>query len=122
VQIPDSPFLKPTNLTIEAWVRFTSLNSAGTGGSPAGDQYMVFKQNSRSSDFEGYDLSKTRTGTNDVFRFLISSSGALSAEIHSATLISTGAWYHVAAVRGSNFIQMWVNGHLEQQTNVSFPQ
>ena len=36
VQIADSPALKPTNLTIEAWVRFTSLDSAGSGGSPAG--------------------------------------------------------------------------------------
>jgi len=30
VQIPDSPALRPTNLTIEAWVRFTSLDSAVT--------------------------------------------------------------------------------------------
>src|SRR4051794_7580526 len=33
VQIPDSPALRPTNLTIEAWVRFSSLDSAGSGGS-----------------------------------------------------------------------------------------
>src|SRR5947209_5978726 len=31
VQIPDAPALKPTNLTIECWVRFTSLDSAGSG-------------------------------------------------------------------------------------------
>src|SRR5436305_9241775 len=60
VQIADSPALRPTNLTIEAWVRFSSLDSAGAGGSPAGDQYIVFKQNTRSSDFEGIDLGKTR--------------------------------------------------------------
>src|SRR5258708_6435787 len=39
VQIPDSTSLHPTNLTIEAWVRFSSLDSAGSGGSPPGDQY-----------------------------------------------------------------------------------
>src|SRR5205823_2301157 len=55
VQIPDSPVLRPTNLTIEAWVRFTSLDSLGSGSSPAGEQYIVFKQNTRSSDFEGFD-------------------------------------------------------------------
>src|SRR5262245_45350712 len=45
VQIPNSASLRPTNLTIEAWVRFSCLDSAGSGGSPAGDQYIVFRQN-----------------------------------------------------------------------------
>src|SRR5262249_6430615 len=33
-----------------------------------------------------------------------------------------GVWYHVAAVRGSNFTQLYINGVLERQTNVAFPQ
>jgi Concanavalin A-like lectin/glucanases superfamily/Immunoglobulin I-set domain/Immunoglobulin domain len=122
VQIPDLPSLRPTNLTIECWVQFSSLDSAGSGGSPAGDQYIVFKQNSRKTTFEGFDLSKTRVGSNNMFRFTVSSGSGQSAVIRSSTLISTGAWYHVAAVRGTNFIQLHVNGALERQTNVSFPQ
>src|SRR5207244_6413313 len=55
VQIPDAPELKPANLTIEAWVRFSSLDSLGSGGSPVGDQYIVFKQNTRNTSFEGFD-------------------------------------------------------------------
>ena len=66
VQIPDVAALRPTNLTIETWVRFTSLDSSGTAGSPPGDQYIVFKQNTRSGDFEGFDLSKTRVAGGDV--------------------------------------------------------
>jgi alpha-tubulin suppressor-like RCC1 family protein len=122
VAIPNSAVLRPTNFTIEAWVRFTGLDSAGSGGSPAGDQYIIFRQNTRSSDFEGFDLSKTRVAGSDVFRFLISSATAQTAEIHSSTTISTGVWYHVAAVRGSNFTQIYVNGVLERQTNVTFQQ
>src|SRR6266850_364756 len=122
VEIPDSATLRPTNLTIEAWVRFSSLDSAGSGGSPAGDQYIVFRQNTRSSDFEGFDLSKTRVGASDVFRFLIASASGQTAEIHSSTTITTGLWYHVAAVRGSNFTQIHVNGVLERGTNVTFAQ
>jgi hypothetical protein len=122
VQIPDAPDLRPTNFTIEAWVRFTGLDSQASGNSPAGDQYIVFKQNSRVNDFEGFDLSKTRVGTQDVFRLVVTSSTGQVAQINSVSLLSTGVWYHVAGVRGSNFLQIYVNGQLERQTNVNFAQ
>jgi hypothetical protein len=123
VQVPDNPVFHPTNLTIEAWVRFNSLDSTGSGGSPAGDQYIVFKQNSQNANFEGFDLSKTRLGGNgDQIRFLVSAASGLSVEIDSVTRISAGVWYHVAAVRGTNFVQLYINGQLETQASVSFPQ
>ncbi len=122
VQIPDSPALRPTNFTIEAWVRFNSLDSAGSGGSPIGDQYIVFRQNSRTSTFEGFDLSKTRIAGGDVFRFVVSSQIGQSVEIQSATFVATNTWYHIAAVRGTNFTQLYVNGILERQATVTFPQ
>jgi hypothetical protein len=122
VQIPDAPALRPTNLTIEAWVRFSSLDSAGSGGSPAGDQYIVFKQNSRSGDFEGYDLGKTRIGGSDYFQFIVSSASGQSAHLESVTAVSIGVWYHVAAVRDPNFIRLFVNAQLEGQASITFPQ
>jgi phospholipase C len=122
VQIPDSPQLKPANLTIDAWVLFSALDSAGAGGSLPGQQYIVFKQNSGSTIFEGYHLGKTRTADGDVFSFIVSSASGQALTLQSATLVTTGVWYHVAAVRGSNFTQLYVNGQLEGQTNVSFPQ
>jgi autotransporter-associated beta strand protein len=122
VSIPDSPILRPTNLTVEAWVLFTSLDSLASGGSPAGEQYIVFKQNTRSSNFEGIYLGKERRANGDVFVFETSSASGAIAKVTSATTISTGVWYHVASVRGSNFTQLYVNGQLESQTNVAFPQ
>jgi hypothetical protein len=83
---------------------------------------MVFKQNSRSDSFEGFDLGKDRVSGTDNFRFQISSASGQSIEIRSATSVALGVWYHVAAVRGSNFTQLYVNGQLESQTNVSFAQ
>src|SRR5712664_2638987 len=121
-QFPDSPVFHPSNLTIEAWVRFSSLDSQSSGGSPAGDQYIVFKQNSLSSNFEGFDLSKTRFGTTDVFRFLVASASGQEIELDSVTPLTTNVWYHVAGVRGSNFMQIYFNGQLQGQTNVGFPQ
>lgn len=121
VQIPNSPILQPTNLTIEAWIKFTGLDSAGTGPA-AGVQNIIFKQNTQSSTFEGFDLGKTRVSGSDYFRFIVSSGSGQTATIRSSTAISTGVWYHVAAVRGPNFTQLYVNGVLERQTNVAFAQ
>jgi hypothetical protein len=122
VQILDSPVLKPTNLTVEAWVNFSGLDSALSGTAPAGDQYIVFKQNSLTYYFEGYSLEKYRLANGDAFMFTVGSASGLEVVLLSKTLVSTSVWYHVAAVRGSNFMQLYVNGKLEGQTNVSFAQ
>jgi hypothetical protein len=122
VQINDSPLFHPANLTIEAWVRFTSLDSPAVGRSPPGEQYIVFKQNSRNNSFEGFDLGKYRVGNNDYFRFQVASSSGKEIMILSTTAVSTGVWYHVAGVRGANFLQIYVNGHLDTQTSVDFAQ
>jgi hypothetical protein len=121
VQIPDSPALRQANLTIETWVLFSALNS-WVSGAPSGDQYIVFKQNTHSSDFEGFDLSKTRVGSTDIFRFIVSSASGQAVEIHSTTALAASVWYHVAAVRGSNFTQVYVNGRLEGQASVTAAQ
>src|SRR6266404_1381687 len=107
VQIPDSPAQKPANLTVMCWVRFASLNSAGNTPN-LGQQYLIFKQNSRNSAFEGFDLSKYRAGA-DVFAFRASSSSGQELELLSGISISTNVWYHLAGVRGSNFLQLYVN-------------
>ena len=120
VQIPDAPVLRPTNLTVEAWVRFNSLDSSGSAS--AGQQYIVFRQNTRSSYFEGFSLTKQRALGVDNFVFGVSSAAGVGVEVKSLTSVSTGVWYHVAGVRGNNFIQLYVDGQLQGQATVSFPQ
>ena len=129
VQIPDSPSLHPTNLTVEAWVLFSSLNSSGSAN--PGHQYIVFKQNDSYANFEGFSFGKDRynhvphpPSTNgDVFYLAVSSSdGSQTAEADSAVTVTTNVWYHVAGVRGTNFVQIYVNGQLQGQSSVSFSQ
>ena len=126
VEIPDSPVLHPTNLTIEAWVLFNSLDS---DSSNPGHQYIVFKQNSRGDQpgFEGFGLGKDRypnvPNTNgDVLYFNVSSANGDTAEVDSTVIVTTNVWYHLAGVRGSNYLQLYVNGQLQGQVGVSFPQ
>ena len=124
VSIPDSPALHPTNLTIEAWIRCDLLDTPTTNSYP-GQQYIMFHQNAEYGNFEGFDLAKDRepryTGTNDTWCFEVTSAYGDNVYVESMTTVKTGVWYHVAGVRGTNFIQLYVNGNLEGQTNVDFP-
>jgi hypothetical protein len=121
VQIADNPALKPPYFTVEAWVLFTNLYSFST---VAGEQYIVFKQNSLSGSFEGLALEKVvNANSQHVFHFVvIGAAGPPSAKVDSITQVTTGVWYHVAAVRDTNTLSLYINGALEAQTNVSFAQ
>ena len=120
VQIPDAPELDPTNLTVECWVRYSSLDEPGNTEN-VGTAYMVFKQNTRQDNFEGYNLGKHRYAY-DLFVWEVSSAAGQPTQLDSITQIYTNVWYYVAGVRGSNYTQLYINGVLEAQTNVNYPQ
>ncbi len=124
VAIPDAPALHPTNLTIEAWVRCDLLDTPSDNSYP-GQQYVIFHQNAQTVNFEGFDLAKDRrpqyVGTNDTWSFEMTSVSGENVYLESTTFVQTNVWYHIAGVRGSNYIQLYVNGKLEAQTSVDFP-
>lgn len=124
VMIPDAPILHPTNLTIEAWVRCDLLDTPSINSYP-GQQYIVFHQNTQMFDFEGFALAKDReprfTGTNDTWAFDVTCTNGEEVFVESLTVVRTNVWYHLAGVYGPGFIQLYVNGKLEGQTNVTFP-
>jgi hypothetical protein len=136
VSIPSTTTaLEPTNLTVEAWVNFSSLDSTLSGSGNAGHQYIVFKQNKNTYNFEGFGLGKDRypnvPNTNgDVFYFNVTrqdtsggkGAGVTNAEVDSTVLIATNTWYHIVGIRGTNFLQLYVNGVLQGTTNLDFPQ
>ena len=120
VQIPNAPELNPAQLTVECWVRYSSLDEPGNTAN-IGTAYMVFKQNTRQDNFEGYNLGKHRYAY-DLFVWEVSSAAGQPTQLDSITQIYTNVWYYVAGVRGSNYTQLYVNGVLEAQTNVDYPQ
>jgi len=130
VQVLDSPGFHLTNFTVETWVKFDKLDTPSSGPT-VGQQYLVFKQNTHATYFEGFGLIKDRTISaggfaespvkGDVF-LLEATSGTNTIEATGVTLISTGVWYHVAAERGTNFLRLYVNGNLDAQATIDFPQ
>jgi len=124
VAIPDSPALHPAELTIEAWMRCDLLDTPTTTSYP-GQQYIIFHQNAEMYNFEGFDLAKDRRpigiATNDTWCFEVTSTYGDNVFVESQTPVRTNVWYHIAGVRGSDYIQLYVNGNLEAQTSVDFP-
>jgi hypothetical protein len=88
-----------------------------------GLQYIVFKKNSRSGLFEGYDLEKNRVNGQDVFRFQVTSSGGQQVPAASITVPQAGVWYHLAGTydRSSGYVKLYVNGVLEGSAYAGFP-
>ncbi len=88
VQIPDSAALKPTHVTVEAWVWLDPSLPSGRGG-----EQIVFKKNTWSAWFEGYSLLKrplttetelTRTVSNFVSHDMAIRSPLIPRPSHSA--------------------------------------
>ena len=118
VQIPDSAVLKPTNVTVEAWVW---LDPAVSGPR---NEHIIFKRNSASFLFEGYSLLKedvdNGNGTfTSRFSFVISRGGN-QIITRSTTTIQRGVWYHVAATYDGGTQKLFVNGVLEVSAFAGF--
>ena len=119
VQIPDSAALKPTNVTVEAWVWLDPNVSF------ASNEQIIFKQNSWSYFFEGYTIVKVHidngNGTfTDRFQSVVSANGDQVA-INSVTAVQRGVWYHVATTYDGNQLTLYVNDVAEASAIAGFP-
>jgi hypothetical protein len=133
VQIADSSVLEPSTLTIEAWVKFSSLENNGANQDDnlinPGHQHIIFKQNTVSNIYQNfgfaYSLGKDRYPhvpipvNGDGFYFNVMDSNGNYPEAGATNEITTNVWYHIAGVRDVNYIQLYVNGQLQGQVATS---
>jgi hypothetical protein len=124
VKITNSSVLEPSTLTVECWVKFASLDNTSQTAN-AGHQYIVFKQNTVFGIYQNfgiaYGLGKDRypnvpvPTTGDGFYFNVMDSKGKYPEVDATNVIATNVWYHLAGVRGPNYIQLYVNGQFQGQ-------
>lgn len=122
IEIADTPALRPAQMSVEAWVRFDSLNTPIVSQFGAlGLQYIVFKKNSRIFNFEAYALRKQRDAGVDRLAFSvadINGTGGTSVA-YSTSPVVVGQFYHVVGTYDGSFVRLYVNGSLEGQSAVS---
>jgi sortase (surface protein transpeptidase) len=111
ISVPSSPGLTAPIITVEAWVQPN-----------ANDGFIVAKPNSRASAafpiyIEGYQISMSGG------RFRADMAGPAwyvsNRSVQSAPF-TQGVWYHVAAVFTENEMSLFVNGVLQQTTQVGY--
>jgi hypothetical protein len=124
VEIPDSPALKPAQVSVEAWVRFDSLTTPIVSQFGAvGLEYIVFKKNTRTFNFEAYALRKQRQSGVDRLAFSIgdvTGIGTLAVAL-STTPIVVGEFYHVVGTYDGSHVRLYVNGSLEGEAPTAVP-
>ena len=118
VKIPDSPALKPKNVTAEAWVWLDPSTTPDHG------EEIIFKKNTWSAFFEGYNLCTDHVGNGDGtytdrFAFVVSSHGR-QVVLHSTTVAERGVWYNVAGTYDGSKSTLWVNGVAEASATPGF--
>jgi hypothetical protein len=106
-------------VSVEAWVRFDSLDTpiVSQFGAP-GQQYIVFKKNTRLFQFEGYSLTKVRPGGTGVDRlsFGVANVSGFAPVALSTTQVVVGQFYHVVGTFDGSSVKIYINGVLENQT------
>ena len=105
------------DFTVDAWVLFNALSHPpGMNlGAPQGDMSIVDKMSASGVNTDGWRLLKQ-----DDNRFWFCLGGGAgnqcansSHTVFSTTQATTGAWFHVAAVKSSTSFSIYVNGQLE---------
>ncbi|MFC1754526.1 LamG-like jellyroll fold domain-containing protein, partial [Thermoproteota archaeon] len=106
ITISDATSIKPSHLTVEAWVKPTSLPDWAT----------VVMKASTSSWEDGYGLGHY-TGSNDI-NFFINEWDAANNNVGGT--LSTGQWSHVVGTYNTTHLKLYINGALvDTSTNPS---
>jgi hypothetical protein len=125
VRVPDTGALHPSTITVSAWVKFNSLDSASAGASD--DQYILFKEKATIGPGgwnEGYSLAKTRVspgGDRFAFWAVTPDEQDLWAQQTGSRAIEAGRFYHVVGTIDGTVGRLYVNGVLEATFPFSYP-
>jgi hypothetical protein len=117
LQIRNPP--SPRTLSIEAWVRFDSLDSTTSW---AGQQYLVFRRNSSEFSFEGFTLVKERGTGGDRIEFVMTSLNPfLNSVLQSTNYVMTNVFYHVVGTFDGATVNLYVDGVLHASGSHPYP-
>ncbi len=110
VNITNDLSIEPYSITVQAWVKFDGLAGRVTGGMPEGHEIIIFKRNSRTTQFEGYILSKN---PENKIVFAVTNSTGYHFSVAGSTAV-IGEWHHYAGTfdNATKNLSLYVDGTL----------
>lgn len=101
--------MAPQILTAEVIFRPNSTTNTGYGGNPASSQYLVARQNSRSSYFEGYVMTYNENGSVSI---VSTPSTGITQYVTSSSIgsIAIGNIYVFVGIWNTVTQQIYING------------
>ncbi len=122
IDVPDASSLKPSAVTVSAWVNPSSnVPLATCGGNNVYQvQYIVFKKNSRSGNFEGYTLLAYPSGNQIQYSGDITNSGGTSDSVNSSAY-NINQWHHIVMTFQQPTLDLYVDGVLVSTATHNFP-
>lgn len=104
-----------TAATVQAWIKLSSTANSGVIGG------KLFHSDSR----WGYGLFANSEGVAGVFpgkvSFTVGQSWNSMHSVLSSTTLNTGTWYHVAGTFDGQLLKIYINGVLDNTTDIGSP-
>jgi hypothetical protein len=94
----DTSLTLASNFTIETWVKFDTIST---------DQHLFYKQHSGSPWFSYYFYVLGDNRPNFIWK----NSSAQLTELTLSTLVETGQWYYLVAVKDSGSLRLYLRGN-----------
>ncbi|MFW0837854.1 MAG: DUF2341 domain-containing protein [Candidatus Komeilibacteria bacterium] len=102
VSIPDHTALKPTEITVEAWVK---------PGTTMSNNRIISK-----TEVSGYTMGMAIDGTADSNFYVYRDGGYINAG-WDVSNFSSGTWYHMVGTYDGQYIKFYVNGDLKESVD-----
>jgi len=104
-------------VTVDLYVSISSNTSNRTGNNQA-NQYILFRQNTRTSDFEGIYVGYS---INTGFITVAMTSGTAVVKLLNTSALTLNRIYHICATFNSNTLTLYLNGQQIGQVSTGFP-
>lgn len=109
ITVAETANLTPQVLTAEVVVKINSHTNTVSGGASSSDQYLLFRQNTRVEQFEGYSIGYEETNQR-IWTYVATSAGTYYGLYSPNNSTPLGNTHVITSVFDATTISLYING------------